>query len=138
MIKKFIKPYFQELISQVKNKFPHIKFYLHCHGQVMDFVSHFIDCGVDILNPILPLDNMDPRELKDKYGKQLCFSGGIDIEKILPFGSESEVEKHVKEVIDILANNGGYIFKAQAISPKFPSQNVISTYKIAREYGQYS
>ena len=54
-------------------------------------VPDFIECGMDVLNPILPLDNMDPSRLKREYGDQLCFQGGIDIEHVLPFGTVTEV-----------------------------------------------
>jgi uroporphyrinogen decarboxylase len=135
--RSLIKPYFRDLIGRIKEQFPHIKFYLHSHGQVMDLVPDFIDCGIDILNPILPLDNMDPVVLKREFGSQLTFEGGIDIEHILPFGTLDEVKEHVKEVIDILAPGGGFIFKAQAISCVIPPENLITTYKLALEYGRY-
>ena len=64
-----IKPYYRTLISTIKDRYPYIKFYLHSHGQIMDLVPDLIECGVDILNPVLPLGNMDPILLKRKYGK---------------------------------------------------------------------
>lgn len=135
--RSLIKPYFKDLIGQIKNQFPHIKFYLHSHGQIMDLVPDLIDCGVNILNPILPLDNMDPVALKRDFGDQLAFEGGIDIEHILLFGTLDEVKEHVKEVVDILAPGGGFIFKAQAISHIIPAENLTTTYNLALEYGRY-
>ncbi|MBD3181354.1 hypothetical protein GF312_03615 [Candidatus Poribacteria bacterium] len=135
--KEHIKPYFKEFIGKVKSKFPHIKFYLHSHGQIMDLVPDLIDCGVDILNPILPLDNMNPAVLKEKYGHQLCFEGGIDIERVLPFETVDKVEDHVKRVIDILAPGGGFMFKAQAISYLISYENLNTTYNLALTYGRY-
>jgi len=133
-----IKPYFKDLVGQIKQQFPHIKFYLHSHGQIMDLVPDLIDCGVDILNPILPLDNMDAVTLKREFGNQLSFEGGIDIEHILLFGTVDDVREHVKKVIDTLAPGGGYLFKAQAISRLIPYENVITAYNLALEYGRYS
>jgi uroporphyrinogen decarboxylase len=133
----YIKPYYTDLIGRIKGKFPHIKFYLHSHGQIMDLVPDLIDCGVDILNPILPLDNMDTVRLKREFGRQLSFEGGVDIEHILPFGTVDDVRKHVKQVIDILVPGGGFMFKAQAISRIIPSENIITTYNLALEYGRY-
>ncbi len=130
-----IKPYYHDLISTIKSRFPHIKFYLHSHGRIMDYVPDLIECGVDILNPILPMDNMDPLELKQNFGDQLCFHGGIDVEHILPFCSESDVRDHVKQVMDILAPGGGYWFKVQAISPIIPPENVLAAYETAQNYG---
>ena len=132
--RKLVKPYYRKLISKIKDRYPHIKFYLHSHGQIMDLVPDLIECGVDILNPILPLDNMDPVKLKREYGADLCFHGGIDIEKIVPFGTLKQVEEHVKSTIDILGKDGGYWFKLQVISPVIPPENIMAAYETAREY----
>jgi uroporphyrinogen decarboxylase len=135
--RSLVKPYFKDLIGRIKDQFPHVKFYLHSHGQIMDLVPDLIDCGIDILNPVLPLDNMDPVRLKRDFGSQLAFEGGIDIEHILPFGTLDEVKEHVEEVINILAPGGGFIFKAQAISHIIPYENLVTTYNLALEYGRY-
>lgn len=132
-----IKPYYHDLITGIKTRFPHLKVYLHSHGQIMGLVGDLIECGVDVLNPVLPLDNMDPVRLKREFGNDLCFHGGIDVERILPFGTADEVREHVKEVMDILAPGGGYWFKAQVISPIIPPENVIAAYECAREHGGY-
>jgi uroporphyrinogen decarboxylase len=135
--RSLIKPFYRDMIGAIKGRFPHLKYYMHSHGQIMDLVPDLIECGVDILNPILPLDNMDPVRLKREFGSSLCFHGGIDIERILPFGTLHEVRDHVRRVIDILAPGGGYWFKAQAISPVIPVRNLVGAYELAREYGRY-
>ena len=132
-----LKPYYADLIGRVKARFPHLKLYLHSHGQIMDLVPDLIECGVDILNPILPLDNMDPARLKRHFGDRLSFEGGIDIEHVLLFGTVDEVREHVQHVIDVLAPGGGYLFKAQAISRLIPYENLILAYDLALDYGSY-
>jgi len=135
--RRLIKPHYASIIDRVKSRFPHIRFYLHSHGQIMDLVPDLIECGVDVLNPILPLDNMDPVQLKQAYGDALCFHGGIDVEHFLPFGTVDEVRDHVRQVIDVLAPGGGYWFKAQVISPVIPTENLLAAYETAYEYGRY-
>jgi len=132
-----IKPYYQDMIARIKGRYPNRTFYLHSHGQIMALLPDMIECGVDVLNPILPLDNMDPVRLKTEFGRHLCFHGGVDIEHILPFGAVADVRDHVRRVIDILAPGGGFWFKAQAISPLIPPQNLITAYQLALEYGRY-
>jgi uroporphyrinogen decarboxylase len=135
--RRFVKPHYKRTMKEIKARYPHIKIYLHSHGQIMDLVPDLIDCGVDVLNPILPLDNMDPVVLKREYGSDLCFHAGIDIEHIVPFGTVAEIRDHVREVIEILAPGGGYWFKAQVISPVIPAENVLATYEAALEFGGY-
>ena len=129
-----IKPYYADLIGRIKARWPHVLFYLHSHGQIMDLVPDFIECGVDILNPILPLDGMDAAVLKRDYGDRLTFEGGIDIEHVLPFGTLDEVREHVTDVMNTLAPGGGFLFKAQAISPVIPADNLLETYRLALDY----
>lgn len=137
-LRALVKPYYQDLVGTIKARWPHLRFYLHSHGQIMDFVPDLIDCGVDVLNPVLPLDGMEPQLLKRQFGDRLCFHGGIDIEHIVPFGTVDQVRHHVRQVIDVLAPGGGYWFKAQAISPVMPPRNVIAAYECALEYGTYA
>lgn len=133
-----VKPWYADLIGGIKARWPHLKFYLHSHGQIMDFVPDLVECGVDVLNPVLPLDHMDGAALKRDFGQDLCFHGGVDIEGIVPFGTVAEVRDHVKAVIDALAPGGGYWFKCQAISPVMPPGNVMAAYDCAVEYGIYT
>ena len=129
-----IKPYYKDLIGRIKTRFPHIKFYLHSHGQIMDMVPDLIECGVDVLNPVLPLDNMDHVRLKREFGKDLCFHGGVDVEHVIPYCNVGDVKEHVKRVIDTLGP-GGFWFKLQVISPIIPPANIVAAYDTAREYG---
>lgn len=135
--RQFVKPFYKALIDGIKREFPRLKFFLHSHGCIMKFIPDIIDCGVDILNPVLPGDNMDPVRLKKEFGRQLTFDGGVDIEYILPFKTPNVVREHVRKVIDILAPGGGYIFRLQMISHVVPYQNLYAAYETAREYGEY-
>ena len=133
-----VKPYLKRLVAGIKSRFPHIRFYLHSHGQIMDLAPDLIDCGIDVLNPVLPLDHMDHVRLKREYGRELCFDGGIDIEHIVPFGTPDEIRAHVREVIDVLAPGGGYCLRLQDVSPVIPAGNIVTAYECAREFGGYA
>ena len=126
-----LKPYYAEAFGAVKRRFSHAKVYLHSHGQIMNLVADLVECGVDILNPVLPLDHMDAARLKRDFGGRLTLQGCIDIERIVPFGTLDQVERHVRDVIARLAPGGGFLFKLQVISPLVPPENVIRCYEIA-------
>jgi len=135
--RKFVKPYYERLIRGIKEEYPKIRFWLHSHGAIMKLVPEFIDLGIDVLNPILPGDNMNPNVLKRKFGRNLCFDGGADVEYVIPFGTVKQVKEHVKEVVEILAPGGGYIFKVQMISNLVSYENLSAAYNTAMEYGRY-
>jgi uroporphyrinogen decarboxylase len=81
---------------------------------------------------------MDPLTLKKRYGNNLAFWGGIDSQRILPYGSAREVEQAVRQTIQTLAPGGGYILAAvHNIQPGVPPDNVITMFDTARRDGTY-
>lgn len=137
MFQELIKPYLKERIDYTR-KYTGAAFLHHSCGSVFPIVPDLIDCGVDILNPIQPLaKNMEPQKLKENYGQQIVFHGGIDTQSILPFGTRETIEKTVKETIDILNRDGGYIFAAaHNIQEDVPPQNLVYMFEAARKYGK--
>ena len=63
--------------------------FLHSCGSVYHLIPHFIDAGIDILNPVqTSAANMDPARLKREFGDRLCFwGGGCDTQRVLATGS---------------------------------------------------
>lgn len=111
------------------------KTFKHSCGAVEPFMSHFIDSGFDIINPVqCSADGMDPQQLKDNYGKSLTFwGGGVDTQKTLPFGTPAEVRKEVRERLEIFSRQGGFVFDAihnvQALTPVENMAALIETVK---------
>ena len=60
------------------------------------------------IHPLEP-GAMDLDYLKEKYGKDLCLIGNIDIDKTLSRGTAKDVFTEVKERIGQLGPNGGFI-----------------------------
>ncbi len=135
----FIKPWFKKYISAVKKAFPHIKFFYHCCGSVDKLIPEFIDCGVDVLNPVQPrARNMEPQRLKETFGNMLCFHGGIDVQQTLPLGDIEEVTEHVRQVVEAYAPGGGYIVgPSHEFHSDISPQKIETVYKAARRYGAY-
>jgi uroporphyrinogen-III decarboxylase len=74
---------------------------------------------------------MDPRVLKKKYGEKITFwGGGVDTQSVLPFGTPEQVEKQVKERVEILGKGGGFVFNTiHNVQPKIPVENVLAMYR---------
>ena len=91
-----------------------IKAHLHSCGNIMSFIPHLVDIGLDALNPIEIKAGMDIKALKNNYGDKLVLVGGADAmildkrEKILPY---------IEELIPLLKENGGYIFSSDHSIP---------------------
>ncbi len=85
--------------------------------------------------------NMDTKKLKKEFGKDITFWGGeVDIQRVLPYGTPSEVveEEEVKRRICELAPGGGFVFAAaHNIQEGVPPQNIMAMWETLQEYGRY-
>jgi uroporphyrinogen-III decarboxylase len=105
------------------------KTFKHSCGAVEPLMSHFIESGFDIINPVqINASGMDPRKLKEKYGDKLVFwGGGVDTQGVFAFGTPAQVKEQVKTQCDILNINGGFVFNTvHNIQANVPFENVIA------------
>ncbi|MGB9642343.1 MAG: uroporphyrinogen decarboxylase family protein [Candidatus Ratteibacteria bacterium] len=111
-----------------------IRAMLHSCGSVKIFIPDLIQIGLDILNPVQhTASGMNLKELKREFGKDICFHGAIDVQKILPFGTRKDIENEVKNCIEILGENGGYICgPSHNLQSDIPVENIIYMYQCAR------
>src|SRR6056297_1075182 len=136
---EYIKPR-QKRLFDVVRKMSDAKIFLHTCGASSQFIPDFIDIGVDILNPIqVSAKGMDPKKLKKEYGKDLTFwGGGVDTQNVLPFGSKKDVRKEVKNRIEELAKDGGFVFAAvHNIQNMVPPANIIEMFETLKKNWEY-
>ncbi|MGB5932956.1 MAG: uroporphyrinogen decarboxylase family protein, partial [Anaerolineae bacterium] len=127
LYRKFLKPRQARLFEFVK-KHSEAKILYHTCGAVYPLVGDFIDIGLDILNPIqTTARGMDIQRLKEEFGQDLCFWGGIDIQQLLPHGSPVEVAATTRATIACLGAGGGYVLSAaNNIQADVPPQNILA------------
>ena len=73
-------------------------------------------------------------ELKRTYGNSLAPVGGVDIVNILRNGSETDIESHVKSVLEA-ARDGGVIVGPHSIAGDIPVENYELYSGIIENYG---
>ena len=137
---KYIYPAHKAVYSYVKEKYPQVKLYLHSCGSIEIYLNLLIEAGVEILNPVqTSAKNMDPVELKKKYGKQLTFwGGGCDTQAVLPNATPEEIDAHVHERMQILAPGGGFVFtQIHNVQADIKPENIVALYKAANKYRNY-
>lgn len=129
MWRKYLKPRYKKLIDRIKS---HGLVYVHhsCGG-IRPIIKDLIELGVDVLNPIQPLAaGMDPQELGEEFGRDLCFYGGIDEQHTLPYGTPAEVREETRRRVETLGKYGGYIVSpSHAFQPDTPLENVLAMYE---------
>jgi uroporphyrinogen decarboxylase len=133
-----VRPYEKRIFETVKRK-SNAKVAQHSCGAIFKIIPHLIDAGIDILNPIqTSAKGMDTALLKREFGKDLCFWGGIDTQKILPNGTPEDVEKEVQRVMRDLSPEGGFLFApTHDIQTFTPVENIIAMYESGLKYGRY-
>ncbi len=131
------KPRIKYMFEEFRKVRPDIKIAWHSCGSILPIIPDFIEIGLDILNPIQPLAHgMDPVFLKNTYGKDLTFFGGIDVQNLLPYGDSQSIREEVRRRIDILGIGGGYIVApAHNIQPDTPVENVLAFFDAALNPG---
>jgi uroporphyrinogen decarboxylase len=106
----------------------------HCCGALRPIIPDLVEIGLDVLNPVQAgCPGMDPLELKAEFGSTLSFMGGVDTQKLLPFGSASAVRRETEKLINgMTAGGGGYILAAShTIPPETPDENIFALYETA-------
>jgi uroporphyrinogen decarboxylase len=68
---------------------------------------------------------MSLEQISKKYGDKLAFHGGIDTQRILPFGTPSEVMSAMKHCVETLGANKRYVIApSQEIMNDVPTDNI--------------
>jgi Uroporphyrinogen decarboxylase (URO-D) len=112
------------------------KTFKHSCGAIEPFISRFINCGFDILNPVqISAAAMVPEELKKRYGDKIVFwGGGVDTQKVLAFGSPAEVKEQVSNNCRIFSRGGGFVFNTvHNIQANVPVKNIASMFETLKE-----
>lgn len=138
MYKEFIMPYHKRVYGFIKSK-TKAKLILHSCGSIFDYLPYLIGVGVDGINPVQSTAfKMEAMRLKKCFGKELSFWGGIDTQKILPFGSDEDLRKEVLDKIVNLSDGGGYILSAvHSIQLDVSPEKIVKMLDFGRKYGFY-
>ncbi len=113
------------------------KTFKHSCGAIVPLMSHIIESGFDIINPVqCSAAGMDPQMLKDTYGKDLTFwGGGVDTQKTLPFGTPEQVKDEVLSRCEIFGKDGGFVFNTiHNIQANVPIENVVAMLDALKQF----
>jgi len=137
--RKLFQPFHRQVNDWVHRHTPW-KIFIHTCGSVRDLLPDLCDAGFDILNPVqTSAARMDPAELKREFGSRLVFwGGGLDTQRVLPFGSPREVTDQVRERLRTFGAGGGFVFNTvHNVQARVPVENVLALYQAVRRHGVY-
>lgn len=132
---KYIKPRHERVIQSAK-ALTGGKSLFHCCGSAYRFIDHLIDIGVDVLNPVqVTAKDMEPERLKGEFGDRIAFWGGINTQRVLPYGSAEEVRAEANRCIEIFGKQGGYILNSvHNIQHEVPPENIVAMFEAGRAH----
>ena len=134
---EMVKPHYKRVCDWVHAN-TNWKTYLHSCGSIYEYIPHWIEAGIDILNPVqISAANMEPERLKREFGGKIVFwGGGCDTQHVLPHGTPEDVREHVRHNIEVFGTSGGFVFtQVHNIQQNVPVENVEAMLQAAYEYG---
>ncbi len=137
--RRVVKPRQSQIPQYIRSR-TKAKIWYHTCGSCVEYIPDLLENGIDILNPVqISADNMDPVELKRRFGSQLCFWGGaIDTQHVLPSAAPDTIREHVRKNLDIWKPGGGYVFNnVHNVQAGIPPENIVALFGAAYEYGFY-
>jgi len=132
------KPYYKKMNDWI-HKNTNWKTFKHSCGAIETFITLLIESGFDIINPVqCSAVGMEPENLKMKYGKDIVFwGGGIDTQRILPFGTPKEVREQVLRRCEIFSKDGGFVFDAiHNVQANTPVNNIVAMIDAVKEFNR--
>jgi len=125
---RYLRKWYAKLYANAKQY--GLKVFYHCCGSFHPIIPALIEIGVDILDPVQTSAlEMDLKTLKRRYGNNVCWHGGIDVQQLLPHGTVSEIREAVAEVEEIFGHNGGIVLgPSHEITPDTPIENILAIY----------
>lgn len=132
--REMFKSRMKYMFEEFRKVNPDIKIAWHTCGSVVSIIPDLIEIGLDILNPLQPLaKDMSPEFLKNEYGKDLMFFGGICVQDLMPNGTPQQIKDEVKRRVEILGKGGGYILApAHNIQDDTPIENIVAFFEAAK------
>ncbi|MCE9613721.1 MAG: hypothetical protein K8T26_05560 [Lentisphaerae bacterium] len=134
LYRQILKPVHARAVEWAHRK--GLKVQLHSCGDVNPFVPDLIDIGVDILNPLEVKAGMDPENLKNRFGRQLTFRGGLNA---VLFERPDELWDEMRRIIPVMKRDGGYIISSDHSVPESVSLEEFRQFvTLAKELGTYA
>lgn len=91
-------------------------------------IPDLIEIGLDVLESVQPeAADMNPYELKKKWGDKIAFWGCLGSQSTIPFGTPREIHEEVRRLCREMGIDSGYILApAKPLQPETPTANAVA------------
>lgn len=110
MIKEFLFPYYQQLITNIKarqiDKTRHLYIQIDTDGLAVPVIPIYQEIGMDVMSPFEVASGCDVVEIGRQF-PSLVLIGGID--KRILARSKKEIDRELERILPVMRKRGGYI-----------------------------
>jgi uroporphyrinogen decarboxylase len=131
--RRIFKPRYAEMFKRVRDKGMDV--WYHTDGQVRDIFGDLIEIGVQVINCQVPV--VGHEWIAQNVRGRVTFRTDIDRQRIMPFGSPSEVKEEVHRTFAACGSSKGGLLACGEVGPDLPLANIRAMYEAFREYGTY-
>ena len=121
-VREFIQPYYKAVWQQLSKQGTRL-FSQDSDGNINPILDLFVECGVNVFYPLEPAASMDVVQLRQKYGRQIFFKGGIDKHAIR--GGRDSIHKELEYKLTPLLKEGGCVF---SLDHRIPNGTSLADY----------
>jgi len=136
--KELYMPYYKKMNNWIHEN-TNWKTFKHSCGAIESFIPLLAESGFEIINPVqCSATGMDAELIKEKHGANVTFwGGGVDTQKILPFGTPAEVREQTLRRCEIFSKCGGFVFNSiHNIQAKTPVENIVAMVDALKEFNK--
>jgi uroporphyrinogen decarboxylase len=129
MWRQMIKPRLARLFAPFREA--GLPILMHSDGQIAPILPDLVEIGLTTLNPVQP-EVLDHAWLKDTFGEQLAYYGGVSTQTVLPYGTPAEVKAAANQCISTLApqNTGLLLAPSHRMMADIPMENVAALLEV--------
>jgi len=129
------RPHYDRILAPARDAGVPIMF--HSDGKIDAGMEMLMEMGVTALHPMDP-SGVDYRDYKKRFGSRLTLFGNIDIQWPLVEGTPADVERDVREHMEVMKPGGRWVAgSSHSIVNYIPHDNFVAMINSIHKYGAY-
>ena len=134
LFRKFYKPYYHKIWSEIKDRKKDVYIFLHSCGNISELIPDFIECGLDVLHPLQP-ETVDVYALEREYSNDIVFWGTMSNQHTLTRGTREDIFNEVKDRVEKIGSTGRLVLSpSNILSSDVPLQNIVCFHEACDRY----
>ncbi|MCF7838306.1 MAG: uroporphyrinogen decarboxylase family protein [Candidatus Marinimicrobia bacterium] len=134
LIRRHVWPGSARLVAQAKSY--GLKVIYHSCGAIREIIPDLIAMGVDVIHPLQALAaGMDAEEVRQDFGDQVSFCGGIDAQRLLVRGTPAAVAQRTRALRALFPTGLVISPSHEAILPDIPPENIAALFEAVQASG---